>query len=221
MQIMSDKLCKSEENLRNDTDASIRQSMQTLSERICKSEENLKNELTSATNSSTKVLEVKFSKLLEYIETLERKIESQGRTPDTDKQPSGHGALDTSFTSVQKTQVNPHPAPVESYSQNHSSMKDAMGSPPQNKVIDKNNAETVISEEAITKGNTEEKDAPAKNEPKINDKLKGVKGWKTSSFGVNSSVHKRKKRGNGCQEQAIKLQQLKNEKARIKQWSTM
>ena len=207
---MSDNICKSEEKVRNMNEASIKHSMQELSERICNSEENLKKELSSITGSSNKILEGKISKLSDYIAALEMKLEGQNRTPSTNNQPSGHGALDSASNSVQKPQDNPPQASVESYSHEQSNKKDTMELPPHNEYIHK--AEETISDGPETEVNTEEKDVPAETKQKENDAIKGVKGWKRRKLGVRSSKKEKKKSENNSQEQNCKFEQLKNER---------
>ena len=207
---MSDNICKSEEKVRNMSEASIKHSMQELSERICNSEENLKKELSSITGSSNKILEGKISKLSDNIAALEMKLEGQNRTPSTNNQPSGHGALDSASNSVQKPQDNPPQASVESYSHEQSNKKDTMELPPQNEYIHK--AEETISDGPETEVNTEEKDVPAETKQKENDAIKGVKGWKRRKLGVRSSKKEKKKSENNSQEQNCKFEQLKNER---------
>ena len=253
LEIMSNKLSKSETNLRNETDASITRSMQTLSEKIHKSEENLKNELTSITNSSTKNLEGQLSKIFGYIEILEQKLESQGETLNTKNRPSGHVAPNTPFTSVQKTRDNPQPELTKSHPINHSSMKDTMESPPQEKILKENNVKTISYEDTIIEKN-DTIEVSAGNDPKImkvNNVVtknevneedietdpKVIKNVETKNE-VNKEdieiedlneenkpkkgVHRtnssaRIMHGYNCQEQEIRLQELKNERARIKQ----
>ena len=79
--------------------------------------------MSTLTGISNNVMDLKFSKLQEYIETLEKKLEKRDQSPDTNDLPSGHRSPDNSFTAVQKSQVNLHPAPVMSYPNNQQNKK--------------------------------------------------------------------------------------------------
>ena len=114
MQLLSEKICNSENSLRDDltsqvnkshsfmqeTTESLNKSVQLLSEKISKSEDNLKNNLTSQIDKSNIAIGIKVSKLEKYIELLEDKLEQRQKTPVRSDLPSGQRSLVDSFNTV-------------------------------------------------------------------------------------------------------------------------
>ena len=98
-----------------ETADSLNKSMQLLSEKICNSENSLKNDLTSQIDKSYNAIGIKISKLEKYIELLESRLEQRQQTPIMNDLSSGHRSLDDNFTMVQKSPVNLQSTPVRPY----------------------------------------------------------------------------------------------------------